>query len=102
MGDQAEPWLTKAAKTARSAEVRMTARALLDDGEGPDRDPNRIRWRRAIEVLERIDSADSRALLKTIAAGPPTLRTTIEAAAALKRIARNRQPDSRPDATVDR
>lgn len=102
MGDQAEPWLTKAAKTARSAEVRMTARALLDDGEGPDRDPNRIRWRRAIEVLERINCAESRALLKSIAAGPPSLRTTLEAASALKRIEPNPIPGPRPAAVVDR
>jgi hypothetical protein len=41
---------------------------------------------RAIRVLEQIGTADARALLRDLAAGPAGLRLTREAAAALERL----------------
>jgi hypothetical protein len=48
--------------------------------------PEDLRTGRAIMVLERIGSADARAVLEALAGGAPSARTTEEAAAALRTI----------------
>jgi WD40 repeat protein len=84
--EQAEASLRPLANSARSAEVRMQARMLLDDLDGPDRNADRVRWGRAIELLERLATPEAVAELKRIAAGPVYLRTTREAKAAMGRL----------------
>ncbi len=51
--------------------------------------PEDLRTLRAIEVLERIASPESRAVLKTLASGSQESRLTREAKASLERLARS-------------
>jgi hypothetical protein len=86
-GDNVEPALRRAVKKASSLEVRRRIEALLDQLRGPPRNPNLRRSLRAVEVLERIHSPESRPLLQELASGAPEARLTQEAKASLKRLA---------------
>jgi hypothetical protein len=50
------------------------------------RSPEVLRRLRAIRVLERVGSAESRAVLERLAAGAPSAPETREATAALRRL----------------
>jgi len=84
LGEQATSPLKEAIKTAKSAEVVDRIRKILDE---PKRiTPEQLRQMRAVLVLELINDAESKNLLKTWAAGFKGAQLTEEAEAALKRL----------------
>jgi sugar lactone lactonase YvrE len=84
LGENAEPLLRKALQEKPSAEVKRRIDRIL---ESPDfAAPRRLRTVRAVEVLERIGSADARKLLENLAAGADAALMTREARAAVERL----------------
>jgi hypothetical protein len=93
LGRIAVPALRKALEGSPSAEMRRRVKDLLD--KLPEEDPLEPappRVLRALEILERIDNADSREVLRTVAAGSDTAQATVEARAALLRLGRPPKP----------
>jgi hypothetical protein len=84
LGEAAEPALRRVLLDKPSVEVRRRVEGLLNRLEGLDP----LRRSRALEVLEQVDSADSRRLLTALAHGAPQARLTREAQAALDRLGR--------------
>jgi WD40 repeat protein len=82
----AAPALEEAVKEPLSAEHRDRLERLLARVDGVEHDPERVRALRAVEVLERIGSPESRRVLESVAAGDPQARLTREASAALERL----------------
>jgi HEAT repeat protein len=88
LGEAAAPVL-KRALSSSSAEVRDAAERLLGkigDGEDPVKSPDARRSVRAIEVFERIGTADATALLKDLRQRGGTLILHRDADAALGRL----------------
>jgi hypothetical protein len=86
--DLAEPALRKALAGQPSLEVRRRVEHLLAKLDAP-LTGERLRAYRAIEVLEKIGTAEAQRLLRTLASGPPGWRTAAEARQALKRLAKS-------------
>jgi HEAT repeat protein len=89
LGEEVEPALRKALKDTPSVEVRRRILELLETLDPPHPEgvsPRLLRWLRAVEVLEWIDTPASRKLLKELAAAPPREEVGVEAKAALKRL----------------
>jgi WD40 repeat protein len=88
LGPAAAPALRKALRGEPSAELRRRARALLaklpDGGELLPAEPQVLR---ALEVLERIGSPEAREVLRAVAGGSADAQATLEARAALRRLA---------------
>jgi hypothetical protein len=82
----AVPALTESLKQPLSAEHRERLERLLEQADGVEHAPDRVRALRAVEVLERVGSADARRTLERLAAGAPLARLTREAQAALDRL----------------
>jgi hypothetical protein len=83
--DQAvEPMLRAALDRPLSPEASRRIRSILAKWDGPP-SPERLRELRALEVLERIDNARARELLKTLAQGAAQARLTRDARASLER-----------------
>ncbi|MBL8795762.1 MAG: WD40 repeat domain-containing protein [Planctomycetia bacterium] len=76
------------AETKPSLEMRQRIEGILQRLDGTVVSAERLRIYRALEILERLDSTESRAVLKVMAGGVPESRITQEAAAALERLAR--------------
>ncbi len=91
LGSEASPSLRAAFAKSPSPEVRKAASNVLAKLDGPPRTPDDLRALRAVEVVEGIDTAAARDLLKKWSGGPPAVRLTIEAQEALKRLPR-REP----------
>jgi hypothetical protein len=92
LGEGIEPALRQALKGKRSAEVRRRIEQLLDGFRNvPTGDS--IRVVRAVEVLERIGTAEARQVLEAFAKGAPAARLTREAQAALDRLSRRASAD---------
>jgi WD40 repeat protein len=89
--EQAVPALTAALKQPQSAEHRARLERLLDQADGVEHTPARVRALRAVEVLERIGSPDARRVLERLAGGAPLARQTREAQSALDRLKTNGQ-----------
>lgn len=88
LGRQTMPGLRKAEKSVFE-EVRKHARRILDGFDSfIVKDPETLRSLRAIWVLERIGNADAKKLLHTMTEGEPRARPTLEAKAALQRLAK--------------
>jgi hypothetical protein len=83
----AEPALLRALARGPSAEVRRRIQALLELPRGAP-PPEGLRQLRAVQVLERAASAEARQLLGDLARGEPDAPVTVEARAALARLAR--------------
>jgi hypothetical protein len=66
--------------------ARRLAEGVLAKLEGPIDSGNRIRELRAVEVLEWIGNNDSKRVLKSLAGGVPTARSTREAKSSLERL----------------
>lgn len=79
-GEMIEPALRRALETSDDFEVRRRLAAVLDSIPVP------LRELRAIEVLERLGSAEARRLLGELAKGAPEGRLTREAKASLVRL----------------
>jgi hypothetical protein len=86
LGSVVVPALAVAAREAASAEVRKRAGDLLGKLDRPTLAGEPLRQARAVEVLERIGTADSRKVLTSLAAGAPGAALTRDAAAALRRL----------------
>jgi WD40 repeat protein len=82
LGEAAVPALRRALGRGPSPEVRRQVERLLEGTEG------RLRWARALEMLEHAGTADAREVLAAVAGGDPEARPTQEARAALQRLAR--------------
>src|SRR5579883_1533870 len=87
LGDQVQAALQAALQGNPSVELRQRVEALLVD-PGRVRSAETLRHLRAVEVLERIGSSETRQILKTIAQGAPGARQTREAKAALALLSR--------------
>ncbi|HET6575128.1 MAG TPA: sigma factor-like helix-turn-helix DNA-binding protein, partial [Fimbriiglobus sp.] len=87
LGDAAVPALRAAIKGELSAEQRQRVEAVLRDADVTALPPgDRLRAVRAVAVLERVGSAEARALLAKWADGLASARLTREAKAALARV----------------
>jgi WD40 repeat protein len=89
LGESALQALRKAIEDQPSLETRRRLDSLLEKQEGEEWKPSaeRRRIRRALEVLERIGTAEVRSVLTTVASGAPGAWLTLDAKAALERLA---------------
>src|SRR5579883_2189969 len=83
-GEAVEGALRKLLEDRPSLEVRQRVKLLLAKLTGGDR----LRRLRAVEVLENLDTSESRRLLETLAGGAAEAQLTQEAKASLQRCAR--------------
>jgi hypothetical protein len=88
LGDRVETALQQALERGPSLEVRRRIEGLLARcAETAVPAPEQLRVLRALEVLERIGSAEARRILQTLAGGAAEARLTREAAASARRLA---------------
>jgi WD40 repeat protein len=80
--------LEKALTAEPGPEKRRRIEAILQDISSLHPTPQSIRSSRAVELLERLNTPESRELLATLAKGAPDARLTREATAALERLAK--------------
>jgi len=83
LGDRAAKFLRAALRQSPSLELRTRVNLLLKALDTLT--PDRLRHQRAVEVLERIGSAEAKAILADLARGAAGARLTIEAEASLTR-----------------
>jgi WD40 repeat protein len=84
LGERAATALRAVLRKRPSLEAYRRAKALLAELERLS--VEQVRGLRAVEALERMGSAEARALLKSLAAGVPEARLTREARLALRRL----------------
>jgi hypothetical protein len=87
VGGDGRPILRDALRQSPSAEVRRRAARLLDQ-----RPADEAAAARALEVLERLDTPDTRGILETLAKGAAEARLTRDAKATLGRLTRKPSP----------
>jgi hypothetical protein len=87
IGSPAKAALEKALATEPEAEKRRRIEAILREMSNLRLTPESIRSSRAVELLERLNTPESRELLAALAKGAPEARLTREAKAALDRLA---------------
>jgi WD40 repeat protein len=93
LGKKAEPALRKALENDPSLEARRRIQKLLPNLTSDAKPPSDVlRVLRAIEVLERIGSDESRAIIEQLSKNASDSRTPAEAKAALERMKRNVKP----------
>jgi hypothetical protein len=85
LGEAAGPALRKALEGRPAEELRRRVLKLIERLEAVPT-AERLREVRAVEVLERIGTAEARGVLKGLAGGAPGARLTREAQAALERL----------------
>jgi len=92
LSTEAEPELLRILREKPSLDLRTRVESIL--GTMPAvMAPDYLRQLRALEVLERIDSAQSREIIETLRGGPPGAWLTQQAARVLERLdRRSRQP----------
>jgi RNA polymerase sigma factor (sigma-70 family) len=86
LAELAVPALRQALDGKPSAEVRRRVTRLLERIDG-EKTPEQLRSLRAVEVLERLGTAEARQVLEDLAKGTPEARQTQEATASLQRLA---------------
>lgn len=87
IADQARNQLKDAHRAIASAEVKKRLQEILDGvDETKPMSGNRLRLSRAVELLERINTAEAKALLTTLATGAAEAHMTIDAAESLTRM----------------
>lgn len=84
LGNSAFEEIRKLAKESRSPEVIRRLNGFLTRFEVPENEPNNIREARAIEILETINTPESRRLLVSLSQGAKSATRTKRALAALK------------------
>jgi RNA polymerase sigma factor (sigma-70 family) len=94
LGEEARPALEKTLKGQPSVEVQRRAQALLSKPQALVT-PEQVTYRRALEVLEHIGTAEARQVLKTLARGAPDTLLTREAKACLDHLARRPEAPKR-------
>jgi hypothetical protein len=88
LGEIAAPALHRALEVRPSAEVRRRLGELLQELSRPS--PRQLQQVRALEALEYADTPAARHILEELAGGAPQARLTLEARAALGRLAGRR------------
>jgi WD40 repeat protein len=88
VGRPAEAHLTAARARVPAGEARRRIDQLLQALHALTPPGERLREVRAVEILEQIDTAESRQLLEELARGQPDARLTQEARTSLQRLAR--------------
>jgi WD40 repeat protein len=87
IGDRVVPALEKALAAKPALEMRQRLQTLLDRLASPDRfTGDDLRLVRAVEVLERCNTAEARDLLRRLAGGAPGSLSTTQAQVALDRL----------------
>jgi dipeptidyl aminopeptidase/acylaminoacyl peptidase len=94
MGRAAEAELKKALDDKPSPEKKKRITELLGKLQSAGIKPELVRPLRAIEVLERLGTTESRQLLETLSGGAPEARLTREAKATLERVIKATKPTS--------
>jgi WD40 repeat protein len=87
IGEQASGALNRALTDSPSLEKERRLKRLVDSLDAPLRQPDEVRAVRAVEVLERINTAEARRLLEILTKGDADARLTREARASLQRLA---------------
>jgi hypothetical protein len=87
LGDEAEPALREELKMHPSAEMKRRMEGVLEalDPSAP-LTGERLRWARAIQVLERIGSAEAQEILEDLAQGLASASRTRAARQSLERL----------------
>jgi RNA polymerase sigma factor (sigma-70 family) len=85
LGDAVEKPLRQALAAGPVLEVRRRVERLLERLD-PRKSPERLRWLRAVEALERAGGAEARRVLERLAGGAPGDRLTREARAIVERL----------------
>jgi hypothetical protein len=88
IGDAVVPYLEKASAGSLALETRQRMEKLHGKLTAAILTGDRLRYIRAIEVLERIGSMEARKLLQALAKGAPGALVTMQARAALQRAAK--------------
>ena len=86
LGEQARPYLEESIKNVKSQEATDRMRKILDDPKEISLTPEQLRQIRAVQVLEWINDATSKDLLKKWAGGFKGALLTGQGKAALKRL----------------
>jgi WD40 repeat protein len=86
LGERAATVLDQALEQKPSIEATRRMQEVLDTIARREPTPAELQAIRAVEILERIDTVEARALLTALSKGDSAARTTQEAAAALKRL----------------
>jgi RNA polymerase sigma factor (sigma-70 family) len=92
MRDEARPALRQALTGGLSAEVRKHLEGLVAGSERLLHAGDVLRGVRAVEVLERVGTAEAQQVLQELAKGAPEARLTQEAKTSLERLARRAVP----------
>jgi WD40 repeat protein len=87
LGRVAEPALRQTLKDGPPLQVRRLVEQLLEKLEAPGTPPELWRPLRAVEVLERIGTAEARRVLEALGEGDPDSPITREANASVRRLA---------------
>jgi hypothetical protein len=85
-GDQALPFLTAEVQAPASVEAKLRLEAVLERVELPFEKGDSLRAYRCVTLLERLGTADARALLAELAEGAPGAWLTVEARYALEKL----------------
>jgi hypothetical protein len=93
LGPSAEAALCRALGAEPSAEKRRRLEELLEAVQAEAFRPERVRPTRALEVLERIGTAEAKAVLAELAKGDPEAPLTQEAKATRKRLEERNDAD---------
>lgn len=88
LGTIAEPALRKAQECSPSLELRRRAGRILQAVRDQPIPPEELRQLRAVEALEYCAAAGAVELLEALGRGAPEARLSVEAKAALARLAR--------------
>ena len=94
LGELAVPSLKKVLTGQPALETRKRVEELLDTLTASSLSGDQVRLVRAVEVLDRLNTAEARQILETLAKGAPGALPTREAQAVLDRLAK--RPASRP------
>jgi len=94
LGDLAVPTLKKVLAGQPAPETRKRAEELLETLTGSSLSGEQVRLVRAVEILDRLSSAEARQILETLAKGAPGALPTREAQMVLDRL--TKRPASRP------
>jgi hypothetical protein len=86
LDEQAIPYLEATLKKAKSLEVRLRVKRILEEKQRAGITSEQLRQIRAVMTLERIGDGESKHLLKRWAGGPVGALLTVEASQALKRL----------------
>jgi WD40 repeat protein len=70
-GPQAIPSIRNAFETASEEDIRNRLQQILDRSDSPHQSGDRLRLLRSIEILERLNSPESRTLLQKLSQGDP-------------------------------